>query len=576
MRFTDLKVRARLAWAFGLVLLISLLSTGLALHKLAAIQTNLDDVVLDNNVKVRLSQVFSGSVHDISRSMRTVMLLADDTALAAELAKIKDARERYDQAWTTLDKMPGSEAGKALRAKIAAARDETRPLNDKVLALGQAGETPSAMAFLLKTAGPAGERWQAAIGDYMAHQEATNEKHHTAALQDYAQAQWLLIGCSLAGAAAALLLGWRVTVSITSQLGSEPAEAAALAQRVAAGDLSVAVQLRAGDHDSLMAQLGRMQDSLVKVVGAVRINADSVATASAQIAQGNQDLSQRTEEQASALQQTAASMEQLGATVRHNADNARQANALALSASSIAVKGGAVVGQVVDTMKGINDSSRKIADIIGVIDGIAFQTNILALNAAVEAARAGEQGRGFAVVASEVRSLAQRSAEAAREVKTLINASVERVEQGTALVDQAGTTMQQVVSSIKQVADIMGEIDAASTEQSAGVQQVGEAVSLMDQTTQQNAALVEQSAAAAESLRGQARQLVDVVAVFSLRPGDVSASAGLAPPRTVAHAKASAAVRPRAAALRPAAAQPKQQAKAEPATADADADWAAF
>jgi methyl-accepting chemotaxis protein len=518
--------------------------------------------------------VFSGSVHDVSRSMRTVMLLADDTALAAELAKMKDARERYDQAWAVLDKMAGTDAGKTLRAKMAAARDETRPLNDKVLALGQAGETPSAMAFLLKTAGPAAERWQAAIGDYMAHQEATSERHHTAALQDYAQAQWLLIGCSLAGVAAALLLGWRVTVSITGQLGSEPAEAAALAQRVAAGDLSGVVQLRAGDHDSLMAELGRMQDSLVKVVGAVRVNADSVATASAQIAQGNQDLSQRTEEQASALQQTAASMEQLGATVRHNADNARQANALALSASSIAVKGGAVVGQVVDTMKGINDSSRKIADIIGVIDSIAFQTNILALNAAVEAARAGEQGRGFAVVASEVRSLAQRSAEAAREVKTLINASVERVEQGTALVDQAGTTMQQVVSSIKQVADIMGEIDAASTEQSAGVQQVGEAVSLMDQTTQQNAALVEESAAAAESLRGQARQLVDVVAVFSLRPGE--ASAGSAPPRSVAHVKASAAVRPRAAALRPAAAQPKQQAKAEPATAGADADWAAF
>ena len=577
MRFTDLKVRARLAWAFGLLLLISVLSTGLALHKLAAIEANLDDVVLYNNVKIRLSQVLSGSVHDVARSMRTVMLLADDTAHAAEVAKLKDAGERYDQAWVALDKLPGSEAGKALRAKIAAARDETRPMNDKVLVLGQAGETPSAVAYLLKTAGPSAERWQAAIGENIAFQEAANKQDHTEALQDYAQAQWLLIGCSLAGVAVALLLGWRVTVSITRQLGGEPAEAAALVQRVAAGDLSVAVQLRAGDHDSLMAQLGRMQDSLVKVVGAVRMNADSVATASAQIAQGNQDLSQRTEEQASALQQTAASMEQLGATVRHNADNARQANALALKASSIAVKGGAVVGQVVNTMKGINDSSKKIADIIGVIDGIAFQTNILALNAAVEAARAGEQGRGFAVVASEVRSLAQRSADAAREVKTLINASVERVEQGTALVDQAGTTMQQVVSSIKQVADIMGEIDAASTEQSAGVQQVGEAVSLMDQTTQQNAALVEESAAAAESLRGQARQLVDVVAVFSLRPGDASASAGSAPARTVSHTKASAPVRQRAAPLRSAAAQPQpKQAKAEPATADADADWAAF
>ena len=575
MRFSDIKVRARLAWAFGLMLLISVLSTGLALHKLASIQGNLDEVVLDNNVKIRHAQVLSGAVHEVARSMRTVMLLADDTAQAAELAKLKAARERYDRAWVDLEKMAASDAGKALRARIAAARDETRPMNDKVVALGQAGETPSAVAYLLKTAGPAADRWQAAIVENMALQEANSKKDHDAALQNYAQAKWLLIGCTLAGVAAALLLGWRVTVSITRQLGAEPAEATALAQRVAAGDLSVAVQLRAGDHNSLMAQLGRMQDSLVKVVGAVRMNADSVATASAQIAQGNQDLSQRTEEQASALQQTAASMEQLGATVRHNADNARQANALALGASSIAVKGGEVVGQVVDTMKGINDSSRKIADIIGVIDGIAFQTNILALNAAVEAARAGEQGRGFAVVASEVRSLAQRSAEAAREVKNLINASVERVEQGTALVDQAGTTMQRVVSSIKQVADIMGEIDAASTEQSAGVQQVGEAVSQMDQTTQQNAALVEESAAAAESLRGQARQLVDVVAVFSLRPGD--ARAGVAPVRAVLQAKASPPARARAAPLRPAAAQAKQ-AKADPATAgaDADADWAAF
>ena len=575
MRFSELKVRARLAWAFGLMLLISVLSTGLALHKLASIQGSLDEVVLDHNVKIRHAQVLSGAVHEVTRSIRTVMLLADDTAQADELAKLKNARERYDRAWVDLEKMAASDAGKALRARIAAARDETRPMNDKVVALGQAGETPSAVAYLLKTAGPAADRWQAAIDESMALQEAASKKDHDAALQNYAQALWLLTGCTLAGVAAALLLGWRVTVSIDRQLGAEPAEATALAQRVAAGDLSVAVQLRAGDHNSLMAQLGRMQDSLVKVVGAVRMNADSVATASAQIAQGNQDLSQRTEEQASALQQTAASMEQLGATVRHNADNARQANALALGASSIAVKGGEVVGQVVDTMKGINDSSRKIADIIGVIDGIAFQTNILALNAAVEAARAGEQGRGFAVVASEVRSLAQRSAEAAREVKNLINASVERVEQGTALVDQAGTTMQRVVSSIKQVADIMGEIDAASTEQSAGVQQVGEAVSQMDQTTQQNAALVEESAAAAESLRGQARQLVDVVAVFSLRPGD--ASAGVAPVRAVSQAKASPPARARAAPLRPAAAQAKQ-AKADPATAgaDADADWAAF
>jgi methyl-accepting chemotaxis protein-1 (serine sensor receptor) len=286
---------------------------------------------------------------------------------------------------------------------------------------------------------------------------------------------------------------------------------------VAGGDLSVAV--RADGHDEiadLLRAIQGMQEGLARVVGNVRQNAHSVATASAQIAQGNQDLSQRTEQQASALEQTSATMEQLNATVRQNADNARQANQLALGASQVAIEGGSVVAQVVDTMKGINDSSKKIADIIGVIDGIAFQTNILALNAAVEAARAGEQGRGFAVVATEVRSLAQRCADAARQIKSLITASVERVEQGSELVDRAGTTMDKIVTSIQRVTDIMGEISAASTEQSSGVAQVGEAVTQMDQATQQNAALVEQSAAAAESLRQQADELVQTVALFRL------------------------------------------------------------
>jgi methyl-accepting chemotaxis protein len=291
---------------------------------------------------------------------------------------------------------------------------------------------------------------------------------------------------------------------------------------VADGDLSSRVLATGRNEISLLLQaLDRMSDRLTTAVSNVRQNSESVATASAQIAQGNQDLSERTEQQASALQETAASMEQLGSTVKQNADNARQANQLARGASAVAVKGGDVVGQVVQTMKGINDSSKKIADIISVIDGIAFQTNILALNAAVEAARAGEQGRGFAVVASEVRSLAQRSAAAAKEIKTLIGVSVERVEQGTALVDQAGSTMTEIVASIQRVTDIMGEIGAASIEQSRGVAQVGEAVSQMDQATQRNAALVEESAAAAESLKGQAQQLVQSVAVFKIVRGDL-------------------------------------------------------
>ncbi len=325
--------------------------------------------------------------------------------------------------------------------------------------------------------------------------------------------QILVIAVLLAGLVAALGLAMAFVRSITGPV----ADAVNVASAVAAGNLAIEVRVQGSNElGQLMQALSRMRDQLASVVMQVRQGSEGVATASAEIAAGNHDLSSRTESQASALEQTAASMEQLSATVKQNADSARQANQLAMSASTVAIKGGEVVSLVVDTMKGINESSHKISDIISVIDGIAFQTNILALNAAVEAARAGEQGRGFAVVASEVRSLAGRSAEAAKEIKVLINASVERVGHGTALVDSAGTTMTEVVNSIRRVTDIMGEISAASNEQSLGVSQVGEAVTQMDQVTQQNAALVEQMAAAATSLKSQAQDLVQTVAVFTL------------------------------------------------------------
>ena len=355
--------------------------------------------------------------------------------------------------------------------------------------------------------------------------------------------------------AIATFISWRLSRGIAA--GVE--QARAVAQRIGAGDLSQDVQIHSGDEiGQLLTALRDMQANLAQVVRTVRHGSDNVATASSEIAQGNQDLSARTESQASALEETSASMEELGSTVKQNADNARQANQLAQNASNVAVQGGQVVAQVVDTMKGISESSTKIADIISVIDGIAFQTNILALNAAVEAARAGEQGRGFAVVASEVRNLAGRSAEAAKEIKALITASVQRVDQGTSLVDQAGATMNEVVQSIRRVTDIMGEISAASSEQSAGVAQVGEAVTQMDQATQQNAALVEEMSAAATSLHGQAQELVQAVAVFKL--GHAASMAQPAVVRTAA-----APVRP---TLAPTPApRPTAQLAAKPASA---------
>jgi methyl-accepting chemotaxis protein len=522
MNLANMKLGTRLTLAFGAVVLLSIVSAGLALDRLARIEANLEDIVNDNNVKIKINNDLAESVHVVSRVIRTVALLHDKPAMEAEHAKIVKAREAYDKRWADLQKFPASETGKGYRAKIQQAAEVARPLNNQVLELALANKDEQAVAVLIKDAGPAGTKWQDAIDENIHYQEAQSEKQFVQAQADYKQARNLLIATNVFSLALAAFLGWLITRSITGPVS----RARDAAESVAEGDLSVEIESRGSDEtEQMIGALAKMKDNLTRIVGGVRQNAESVAIASAQIAQGNNDLSQRTEQQASALQQTAASMEQLGSAVKQNADNAKQANQLALSASAVAVKGGDVVGQVVGTMKGINDSSKKIADIISVIDGIAFQTNILALNAAVEAARAGEQGRGFAVVASEVRSLAQRSADAAKEIKTLITASVERVEHGTALVDQAGATMTEVVASIRRVTDIMGEISAASTEQSAGVSQVGQAVSQMDQVTQQNAALVEESAAAAESLKQQAQQLVQAVAVFKLGAGSQQAQA---------------------------------------------------
>ena len=441
----------------------------------------------------------------------------DDRSYHAEYEdKMAAAREVLGSTLAAYAKSLAAADERALYGQLEAAHGAYEQARGKVVSLGKAKAQQDAADV---SDGMGSTSFDEAIGALDALNRYNFEQGEAAARQagiTYEQVLSGVVALLAVALLAAGVLGWGISRQLLRQLGGEPRLAAQVARSVAAGDLSTPLTVRQGDADSLMACLRSMQLNLSQAVSAVRSGSEQVATASSQIAQGNHDLSGRTEQQASALQQTTATMEELGSTVRNNADNARQANQLALSASGVAAKGGDVVNQVVATMKGINDSSRKIADIIGTIDGIAFQTNILALNAAVEAARAGEQGRGFAVVAGEVRNLAQRSAEAAREIKQLISASVERVEQGTSLVDQAGNTMQEVVAAIRRVTDIVGEISVASGEQSSGVAQVGEAVSQMDQATQQNAALVEQSAAAAESLRQQAQQLVQAVAVFKL------------------------------------------------------------
>ncbi|WP_269813902.1 methyl-accepting chemotaxis protein [Rhodoferax ferrireducens] len=360
---------------------------------------------------------------------------------------------------------------------------------------------------------PLAENYLKTVDQVAQHASALLAQVQAEAASVTTSSQWALGLGAVLSLVLSMLLAWMVTRSITGPIQ----QAIESAEAISRGNLATVIRVQGEDEAArLLHVLSDMRDKLADIVGNVRQGSEAVATASAQIAQGNHDLSSRTESQASALEQTAAAMEQLGATVQHNADNARQANQLAMSASTVAVTGGEVVDQVVQTMKGINESSRTISDIIGVIDSIAFQTNILALNAAVEAARAGEQGRGFAVVATEVRSLAGRSADAAKEIKRLINASVERVAHGTTLVNQAGNTMTEVVSSIRRLSNLMGEISAASNEQATGVAQVGGAVTELDQATQQNAALVEEMATAASSLTAQAQELVRAVGVFTL------------------------------------------------------------
>ena len=486
---------------------------GIGLHSTANLASALDAVVAAGQA-LQASQE-ADMMHDAIRSDGQLALFG---ALQHSPGHIADAQKdltehaaKFERALDSVDSLPLSDESRQALQLV-------RPLVKSYAAAAQntitAAQVDSASAE--KTV-PA---LQAAFSDLEQRMGALSDSIESTGTALNADAQARVVGTRIEiGSAMALAtLAMLIAAVLLARRMTRPmAHAVSVAERLARGDLAVSVAPSGNDETvQLLQSMARMQQGFAGIVREVKGNADRVATASVQIAQGNRDLSERTEQQASALEQTASTMDELGTTVRNNADNARQANELALGASAVAVEGGAVVNRVIATMRGIDESSRKIAEIIGVIDGIAFQTNILALNAAVEAARAGEQGRGFAVVASEVRSLAQRSAEAAREIKGLIATSVERVGQGTVLVDQAERTMQDVVSSIKRVNGIVAEISAASAEQSSGVSLVGHAVSSMDQATQQNAALVEASAVAAEGLREQAQLLVKAVAAFKL------------------------------------------------------------
>ena len=589
MQLSNLKVGTRLNLGFGLILLIMALVSVAGIWRLQDMINAMQTMTTQDTERLRVTMQWQEAVAQNWIRTRAILLNADASFMHGWKAEVDATSARISEAQKKVESLLRTERDHALFAEIGKRREAYRGPRAALLERKAALEDVS--SAVERELLPLAQAYNQSLEDFTAHQYQAYGAARDSALNKARQGQIVL----LAGLGLALTLGIAAALALARSITTPLAHAVRHAEAIAEGQLSRTITTQGRDETAeLLHALHAMQSKLMEIVASVRHNADSVATASTQIAQGNHDLSERTEQQASALQQTAASMEQLGSTVRQNADNAAQANQLAVSASNVASQSGAVVDEMVTTMHGIRENSRRIADIINVIDGIAFQTNILALNAAVEAARAGEQGRGFAVVAGEVRALAGRSSDAAKEIKQLIDTSVQRVEQGSQLADRTGASMQEMVNAIRRVTDIMGEISAASREQSAGVLQVGQAITQMDQVTQQNAALVEESAAAADSLRHQAAQLVQAMDFFQLdessraaRPATPPPAAAPRPVVSAARAASTSSLKaehsakpPQSAtptAAKPAALTPPPPRSAKAAANDADGDaWESF
>ena len=539
MNLNHLKIGPRLSLGFGAVIALLLGISGVAYVRFEGVKSESLRVQEMQN-RAALADRWRGMTElNASRALAIAKASGMQEVDDFFAPLVKATSEEISAGQKELTAAIDSDEGKAQLAEIAGRREAYLGVRKEVMALIAAGNGAAAQSKVTDQMQPAVDEYLVAIGKLASYQRERVEAANAALVADVERAELLLLALTLAAIAAAAGFGFAITRSVTRPLSST-AEAAA---RMAGGDMSERVAVDGKDEVAQLQQaLADMQQALVRLVSEVRVGSESISTASTQIASGNHDLSTRTEQTAGNLQQAASSLEELTGTVGQTADSARTANQLAASASTAAQRGGEVVSQVVSTMNEIQAASRRIADIIGTIDGIAFQTNILALNAAVEAARAGEQGRGFAVVAGEVRSLAQRSAEAAREIKALIGASVEKVENGTRLVGEAGGSMEEIVAGVRRVTDVIGEISAATSEQSSGLRQVNEAVAQLDQMTQQNAALVEESAAAAQSMAEQSRRLTEVVGRFRVNGSERAASA---PPTVPAAAPQPAAGSPR-------------------------------